>query len=202
MIYIAGPGHGGPAVGREHLPGRVVSELYPNISQDEIGLKRLFKQFSFPGGISSHVAADDAGLHSRGRRARLLAQPRLRRRVRQSGAGRGLHHRRRRGRDRAIGHGVAVQQVARPRDRRSRAADSSPQRLQNQQPDHSGADRARGAGAVSSWLRVDAVFRRRSRSGAHAPAHGGDPRPRPSRTFGASRTTRARRATRLGPDGP
>jgi len=61
MIYIAGPGHGGPAlVANTYLEGSY-SEIYPNISQDEAGLKKLFKQFSFPGGISSHVAPTTPG---------------------------------------------------------------------------------------------------------------------------------------------
>jgi xylulose-5-phosphate/fructose-6-phosphate phosphoketolase len=61
MIYIAGPGHGGPAiVGNVYLEG-TWSEVYPNVTQDEAGLKRLFKQFSFPGGISSHVAPTTPG---------------------------------------------------------------------------------------------------------------------------------------------
>ena len=61
MFYIAGPGHGGPAlVGNTYLEGSY-SEIYPDISQDEAGLKRLFTQFSFPGGISSHVAPTTPG---------------------------------------------------------------------------------------------------------------------------------------------
>jgi len=61
MFYVAGPGHGGPAlVGNTYLEGSY-SEIYPNISQDEIGMKKLFKQFSFPGGISSHVAPTTPG---------------------------------------------------------------------------------------------------------------------------------------------
>jgi xylulose-5-phosphate/fructose-6-phosphate phosphoketolase len=61
MFYIAGPGHGGPAlVGNTYLEGSY-SEIYPNISQDEEGMKKLFKQFSFPGGISSHVAPTTPG---------------------------------------------------------------------------------------------------------------------------------------------
>ncbi len=61
MIYIAGPGHGGPAlVGNTYLEG-TYSEIYPNISQDEAGLKRLFTQFSFPGGIPSHVSPECPG---------------------------------------------------------------------------------------------------------------------------------------------
>jgi xylulose-5-phosphate/fructose-6-phosphate phosphoketolase len=61
MIYIAGPGHGGPAlVSNTYLEG-TYSEIYPNISQDEAGLKKLFTQFSFPGGISSHVSPETPG---------------------------------------------------------------------------------------------------------------------------------------------
>jgi len=61
MFYIAGPGHGGPAiVSNVYLEG-TWSEVYPNITQDEAGLKKLFKQFSFPGGISSHVAPTTPG---------------------------------------------------------------------------------------------------------------------------------------------
>ena len=61
MFYVAGPGHGGPAlVGNTYLEGSY-SEIYPNISQDEAGMKRLFTQFSFPGGISSHVAPTTPG---------------------------------------------------------------------------------------------------------------------------------------------
>src|SRR5487761_1393065 len=61
MIYIAGPGHGGPAlVANTYLEG-TYSEFYPDICQDEAGLKRLFKQFSFPGGIPSHVAPETPG---------------------------------------------------------------------------------------------------------------------------------------------
>ena len=61
MIYISGPGHGGQAlVSNTYLEG-TYSEIYPNITEDEAGLKKLFKQFSFPGGISSHVAPETPG---------------------------------------------------------------------------------------------------------------------------------------------
>lgn len=61
MFYIAGPGHGGPAiVGNVYLEG-TYSEVYPNISQDEAGLKKLFTRFSFPGGIPSHVSPECPG---------------------------------------------------------------------------------------------------------------------------------------------
>ncbi len=61
VIYITGPGHGGPGlVANTYLEG-TYSEVYPNISQDEAGMKKLFKQFSFPGGIPSHVAPETPG---------------------------------------------------------------------------------------------------------------------------------------------
>ncbi|HBI43816.1 MAG TPA: phosphoketolase, partial [Planctomycetales bacterium] len=60
-IYIAGPGHGGPGlVANTYLEG-TYSEVYPDISSDEEGIKRLFRQFSFPGGIPSHVAPETPG---------------------------------------------------------------------------------------------------------------------------------------------
>ncbi len=61
MIYLAGPGHGGPAlVANTYLEGSY-SEFYPNISRDEEGMKKLFRQFSFPGGIPSHAAPETPG---------------------------------------------------------------------------------------------------------------------------------------------
>lgn len=60
-IFVTGPGHGGPAlVANAYLEG-TYSEVYPNISQDADGMQRLFKQFSFPGGIPSHVAPETPG---------------------------------------------------------------------------------------------------------------------------------------------
>ena len=61
VIYIAGPGHGGPGmVANTYLEG-TYSELYPSVTQDEAGMRRLFRQFSFPGGIPSHVAPETPG---------------------------------------------------------------------------------------------------------------------------------------------
>jgi xylulose-5-phosphate/fructose-6-phosphate phosphoketolase len=61
VIYITGPGHGGPGlVANTYLEG-TYSEIYPNIPQTEEGLRKLFKQFSFPGGIPSHVAPETPG---------------------------------------------------------------------------------------------------------------------------------------------
>src|ERR1051325_5748233 len=61
VIYITGPGHGGPGLlANAYLEG-TYSEVHPNIAEDEEGMKRLFKQFSFPGGIPSHVAPETPG---------------------------------------------------------------------------------------------------------------------------------------------
>src|SRR5262245_2312338 len=61
LIYIIGPGHGGPSlVAHAYLEG-TYSEVYPEISQDAEGMRKLFKQFSFPGGIPSHVAPESPG---------------------------------------------------------------------------------------------------------------------------------------------
>ena len=61
MIDLSGPGHGGNAMVAESYLEGTYSEIYPNITRDEDGLKKLFKQFSFPGGISSHVAPETPG---------------------------------------------------------------------------------------------------------------------------------------------
>ena len=61
MIYVSGPGHGGPAlVANTYLEG-TYSEIYPDISQDAVGLRKLFRQFSFPGGIPSHASPETPG---------------------------------------------------------------------------------------------------------------------------------------------
>ena len=74
VIYITGPGHGGPGlIANTYLEG-TYSEIYPNISQDEEGMKKLFKQFSFPGGIPSHVAPETPGsIHEGGELGYALA---------------------------------------------------------------------------------------------------------------------------------
>ena len=61
MIYVCGPGHGGSAVlAQTYLEG-TYSEIYPNVSQDEEGMRKLFRQFSFPGGVGSHCAPNTPG---------------------------------------------------------------------------------------------------------------------------------------------
>src|SRR5690606_28052967 len=74
MIYIAGPGHGGPAaVAHAWLEGSY-TERYPDVTQDEEGMRRLFRQFSFPGGVPSHVAPETPGsIHEGGELGYALA---------------------------------------------------------------------------------------------------------------------------------
>src|SRR5262249_23865611 len=61
IIYVCGPGHGGPGmVANAYLEG-TYSELYPNVRENEDGIQRLFRQFSFPGGIPSHAAPETPG---------------------------------------------------------------------------------------------------------------------------------------------
>ncbi len=61
MIFLCGPGHGGPAVVAQAYLEGTYSEIYPHVSADEAGMQRLFKQFSFPGGIPSHAAPETPG---------------------------------------------------------------------------------------------------------------------------------------------
>ena len=178
MIYISGPGHGGPAlVANTYLEG-TYSEVYPAITQDEAGLKRLFKQFSFPGGIPSHVAPETPGsIHEGGELGYSLSHafgavfdnPDLIAAC-------------------VVGDGEAEtgplatawhsNKFLNPVDRRRGAADPASERLQDRQPDGAGAHPARGARSPAPRLRLDAVCRRRRRSGDHARAHGRDARPR------------------------
>ena len=74
MIYIAGPGHGGPGVVANTWLKGTYSEAYPHVSQNELGMQRLFEQFSFPGGIPSHVAPETPGtIHEGGELGYALA---------------------------------------------------------------------------------------------------------------------------------
>ena len=60
-LFMVGPGHGGPAaVASAYLDG-TYTEVYPHVTRDEVGMQRLFRQFSFPGGIPSHVAPETPG---------------------------------------------------------------------------------------------------------------------------------------------
>ncbi len=115
------------------------------------GMQRLFKQFSFPGGIPSHVAPETPGSIHEGGELGYSLVARLRRRLRQSRPDRRLRRRRRRGRDRPAGHQLALEQVPQSRARRRGAADPAPQRLQDR--------RARPCWRASPHEELEALLR-------------------------------------------
>ena len=82
-LYVTGPGHGGPALVAAGWLEGTYSEVYPHVGDDEAGVLALFRQFSSPGGSAEPRQRADAGQHPRGRRARLRAGARGRRRLRQ-----------------------------------------------------------------------------------------------------------------------
>ena len=161
MIYISGPGHGGPAlVANTYLEG-TYSEVYPAITYDEAGLKQLFRQFSFPGGIPSHVAPETPGsIHEGGELGYSLSHafgavfdnPNLIAAC-------------------VVGDGEAEtgplatawhsNKFLNPHRRRG-VADPAPERLQDRQPDHPRPHSARGAAAADDRMRLGAFLRRRS----------------------------------------
>ena len=153
VIYITGPGHGGPGlVANTWLEG-TYSEVYPSIGRDAAGMARLFHQFSFPGGVPSHVAPETPGsIHEGGELGYSLAHafgaafdnPDL---LVACVVGDGEAE------TGALADELARQQVPRPGARRRRAADPAPQRLQDRQPDRARPHRPRGAARPARGLR-------------------------------------------------
>ena len=164
MIYVIGPGHGGPAlVANTYLEG-TYSEVYPNISQDEEGMKRLFKQFCFPGGIPSHVAPETPGsIHEGGELGYALSHaygaafdnPDL---IVACVVGDGEAE------TGPLATELALEQVPQPGARRRRAADPAPERLQDRQPVLPGAHPQRRAGEAVRGLRLQAATSSRGTS--------------------------------------
>ena len=135
-------------------------------------MKRLFTQFSFPGGIPSHVAPETPGsIHEGGELGYALSHA-LRRRLRQPRPDRGLRRRRRRSRDGPAGDQLAFEQVPEPGHRRRGPADPAPERLQDRQPLRPRPHQPRGAGSPLPRLRLHALLRRGARPGDDASAHG------------------------------
>ena len=134
MIFIAGPGHGGPAVVANTWLEGTYSEIYSHVTRDAAGMGAV-PPVLVPRRDPQPRRTGDAGLDPRGRRARLRAGARLRRRLRQPRADRRLRDRRRRGGDRAAGRQLALEQVPQPGHRRGGAADPAPERVQDRQPD-------------------------------------------------------------------
>ncbi len=181
VIYIAGPGHGGPAlVANVYLEG-TYSEVYPDITENEDGMLHLFRQFSTPGGIPSHVSAPTPGSIHEGGELGYALGARVRGRVRQPRPHRGVRDRRRRSRDGSARGLVEGRALPPPQPRRRGAADPPPQRLQDQRTDGARPHRRRRRGRLAPRPRVrprrrcgrrpgdDArAVRRRARHSAHA----------------------------------
>ena len=201
-IYVAGPGHGGPGlVANTYLEG-TYSEVYPDISTDAEGMRRLFRQFSFPGGIPSHVAPETPGsIHEGGELGYALVHaygaafdnPGL---VvccvvgdgeAETGPARGQ---------------LALDVLPEPGDGRRGAADPAPQRLQDRQPDRPRPHPGGGAHQPPARLRARAALRRgrRPRRGAPGDGRGAgrlrSTRSPPSRSAPAAASTTAGRAGR------
>ena len=134
-LYITGPGHGGPGlVANAYLEG-TYSEVYPHVTRRRERPARALQAVLVPWRHPEPCRTRDSGLDPRGWGARLRADARIRSRVRQSRPPRRLRCRRRRGRDRATGRQLALEQVPEPEDGRRGAADPPPERLQDRQPD-------------------------------------------------------------------
>ena len=165
MIYISGPGHGAPAVISNCYLEGTYSEIYPEKSQDEAGMLKLFRAFSFPGQLGKPLHAGGSGLDSRGRRTGLQHLARVWRGVRQPRSdcecGRGG----RRGRDRAAGNLLAFQQIPESDPRWRRSADPASQRIQDRQSHGAGPHHSGGTRRSFQRLWLDAACRggRRSR---------------------------------------
>ena len=203
MIYIIGPGHGGPSlVAHAYLEG-TYSEFYPNISQDEEGMQTAVQAVQLSRRHSQPRCTGNAGQHPRRRRTGLRAEPCLRRRVRQSGFDRRLRRRRRRSGDRAAGHGLARQQVSQSGSRRLRAADPSFERLQDRQSVLPGPHPAGRTAKVLRGHGLQAVFCRRQRPRGRPSAVGrraGHGRRRDQTDLGRGAQQRRRQAPRLADD--
>ena len=160
MIYITGPGHGGPGPGRERLPRgdiqRGISEHFSRRRGHEAPLHAVFVSRGHP----EPCGTGNARLHSRRGRTRLCRLARLRSGFRQSRSDRRLRRRRRRGGDRSAGDQLALQQIPEPGDGWSGSADPSPQRLQDRQSLRPGSDQPRGIGPPVPRLWLHPALRR------------------------------------------
>ena len=175
VIFVAGPGPRRAGRARAGLPrGHLLARSIPDKSEDEEGMRKFFKQFSFPGHIGSHVTPETPGsIHEGGELGYSLSHA-YGMALRQPRPDRRLRRRRRRSGDRAARDRVALEQVHQPGARRRGAADPEPQRLQDRQPDHPRAHQPRGARGAVRRLRLQALLRRGQRPGVDAPEDGRD----------------------------
>ena len=173
MIYVTGPGHGGPAAGRQHLPRR---HLQRGLPAHRPGRRRACSGCS---GSSPSPAASPAtsrprrpgSIHEGGELGYSPAHA-YGAVVRQPRPDRRLRRRRRRGRDRAARGELALQQVPQPAPRRRRAADPAPQRLQDRQPDRARPHPRERAACAAAAATATSRLRRGRRPDDDAPADG------------------------------
>ena len=160
-IFVNGPGHGSPAnVANAYLEG-TYSELFPSVRVGRGEPARALPPVLLPGRDPEPRRPGDAGLDSRGRRARLRARPRVRRGLRQPRPARRLRRRRRRGRDGPARRQLALEQVPQPAPRRGRAPDPAPERLQDREPGGARPDPGERAAGALRGLRLGAGARLR-----------------------------------------
>ena len=166
MMYVIGPGHGGPGlVAHTYLEGLVHGALSGDRAQPQrtaSALSPVLLALRHP----QPCVAGNARLHPRRRRIGLFIDPRLWRGLRQSGSDRRLRHRRWRGGNRRAGHQLALQQISEPGARWRCSADPSSQRLQDRQSNGSGSHQPRGTDGAVARLRLRSAFRRGRRSGS------------------------------------
>ena len=203
-IFVTGPGHGGPGlVANTYLEG-TYTEVYPHIGHDEEGLRRLFRQFSFPGGIPSHVAPETPGSINEGGELGYSAActPTARRSTTPTCSSRCV-----------VGDGEAEtgplatswhsNKFLNPVARRRRAADPAPERVQDRQSDRAGTHpRSDELRVAARGLRLRAALRRgRSEPRGDARADGAYARPGASTRsprFSARPATTASSSARAG----
>ena len=190
------PGTRRPGAGGERVPR---GDLQRGLPRHRAGRRRdaeALQAVQLPGRHPEPRRPGDAGVDPRGRRARLRAVARVRRRLRQPGPDRRVRRRRRRGRDRPARDGLALEQVPEPGARRRGPADPAPERLQDREP----AATSRASRGASSRASSRATATRRASSRATSPRRSTRRSPRRSTrsspTSGASRSTRGRRASR------
>ena len=193
-LYVCGPGHGGPAmVANTYLEG-TYTEVYPHVTQDADGLRRLFRQFSFPAAFRATWRPRRPDRFTRGASSATRSPTPTAPRSTTRPPG-GVRDRRRRGGDGTAGHGVALEQVPRPEERRRGPSDPPPERLQDLESDGPGADQR----SELESLLTGYGYRPNIVEARAAPDASGDARPRSkasSRRSGRSRRPRGPAASR------